>query len=88
MIQNHGLRQIADFDVETGARELANCGNRVFLLASGIKDKRAFFEGVRRSLPLDPPLVGDHTWDALSDSLWNGLHGVDASAIAIICLKR
>ncbi|HEV2668027.1 MAG TPA: barstar family protein [Blastocatellia bacterium] len=84
MIQKQGLRQIADFDIETGARELANRGNRVFLLPRDIKDKSAFFEGVRKSLPLDPPVVGDHSWDALSDSLWNGLDGVDASAIAII----
>ena len=84
MIQKQGLRQIADFDVETGARELANRGDQVFLLPRGIKDKIAFFEGVRKSLPLDPPVVGDYSWDALSDSLWNGLDGVDASAIAII----
>ena len=84
MIQKQGLQQIADFDVETGVRELINRGNRVFLLPRGIKDKRAFFEGIRKSLPLDPPVVGDHSWDALSDSLWTGLDGVDANAIAII----
>ena len=84
IIQKQGLQQIADFDVETGVRELINRGNRVFLLPRGIKHKRTFFEGIRKSLPLDPPVVGDHSWDALSDSLWNGLDGVDANAIAII----
>jgi hypothetical protein len=84
MIEKQGLHQIADFNIEAGVKELVNRGNRVFLLPSGIKDKRAFFEGVRKALPLDPPVVGDHSWDALSDSLWSGLDGVDASGIAII----
>jgi Barstar (barnase inhibitor) len=84
MIQKQGLQQVADFDVETGVRELVNRGSRVFMLPSGIKDKRAFFEGIRKSLPLDPPILGYHSWDALSDSLWGGLEGVDASEIAII----
>jgi Barstar (barnase inhibitor) len=84
MIQKQGLQQIADFDVETGVRELVNRGSRVFMLPGGIKDKCAFFEGIRKSLPLDPPVVSNHSWDALSDSLWGGLDGLDASEIAII----
>jgi hypothetical protein len=84
LIQKQGLLQIADFDVETGVRELTDRGDRVFLLPFGIKDKRAFFEGVRKSLPLDPPIVSDRSWDALSDSLCGGLDSVDASGIAII----
>jgi Barstar (barnase inhibitor) len=84
MIQKQGLCQIADFDVETGVRDLVNRGDRVFLPPGGIKDKRAFFEGIRKSLPLDPLVVGDRSWDALSDSLWGGLYNVDTSSIAII----
>ena len=84
MIQKQGLCQIADFDVESGVRDLVNRGDRVFVLPSGIKDKRAFFEGIRKSLPLDPPIVSDRSWDALSDSLWGGLYNVDASSVAII----
>jgi Barstar (barnase inhibitor) len=84
MIPKQGLLQIADFDIETGVRELVNRGDRVFLLPSGIKDRRAFFEGIRKSLPLDPPIVSNYSWDALADSLWGGLDSVDASGIAII----
>jgi Barstar (barnase inhibitor) len=84
MIQEQGLQRIADFDVETGVRELINRGYRVFLLPNNIKDKRAFFEGIRRTLPLDPPVVSDRSWDALSDSVWGGLHSLDAGSIAII----
>jgi hypothetical protein len=84
MVPKQGLHQLVDFDVEAGARELTDRGCRVFVLPAGIKDKRAFFDGVRQVLPLDPPVVGQHSWDALSDSLWSGLDGVDGSDIAII----
>jgi len=84
MIQNQGLQRIADFDVENGVRELINRGYRAFLLPSGIKDKRAFFDGIRTTLPLDPPIVSYRSWDALSDSVWGGLYSVDAGSIAII----
>lgn len=38
-----------------------------------IKSKDDFFEAVRAVLPLDPPLVLNKVWDALSDSIWEGL---------------
>ena len=75
MIPRQGLHQVAGFDVNAGARELTERGNRGFLLPDGIKDRRTFFDGVRQVLPLDPPVVGHHSWDALSDSLWSGLAG-------------
>jgi barstar (barnase inhibitor) len=43
----------------------------------------AFFDAIRHTLPLDPPLVGSRSWDALSDSLWSGLHEVSDNSIAI-----
>lgn len=36
-------------------------------------DHTSFFDAVRATLPLDP-LVGSRSWDALSDSLWEGLY--------------
>lgn len=49
----------------------------------GTTGRPAFFDVVRRTFPLDPPLVGSRSWDALSDSLWSGLHGVSSNSIAI-----
>src|SRR5207237_6274213 len=43
-----------------------------------------FFEQVRGDLPLDPPLIGSQSWDALADSLWGGIDSADASVVAII----
>jgi hypothetical protein len=71
-------------DVDKQKRELANQGWRVFILPTGIKDRKSFFNGVRTVLPLDPPIVSDRSWDALSDSLWEGLHNLDSDKIAII----
>lgn len=57
----------------------------VFELDTGGRvDREAFFAGVRRSLPLDPPLTSSRSWDALSDSLWEGLSLVDDSRIVIV----
>lgn len=47
-------------------------------------DRLAFFDAVRGTLPLDPPLAGSRSWDALSDSLWEGLRILDATTFVII----
>ena len=56
----------------------------MFLLPQDLIDRASFFRAVKAVLPLDPPLVGDDNWDALSDSLWGGLDNVDAERIVII----
>jgi hypothetical protein len=59
-------------------------GWRVLVLPRGISGRVSFFRGVKATCPLDPPLVRDDVWDALSDSLWNGLDALAESAIAVI----
>ena len=71
-------------DAEKQAAELRACGWLVYLLPPGIADKASFFEGVRAVLPLDPPLVGNQSWDALSDSVWAGLDQTEGKRIAIV----
>lgn len=75
----------------SGAEEaealLALCersGWRIFRLPDGMASKEAFIDGVRRTLPLDPPLHGNRNWDALSDSLFYGLHAAQDDRIAIL----
>jgi hypothetical protein len=46
--------------------------------------RQGFFDSVRNTFPLDPPLIGDRSWDALSDSLWEGLFILPARKIAIL----
>jgi hypothetical protein len=66
-------------------QELRDDGWFVFTLLGEISDKRSFFETISNTLPLDPPLVRMESWDALTDSLRNGLEDeVDSDRIAII----
>ncbi|MGW8973523.1 barstar family protein [Streptomyces platensis] len=44
----------------------------------------ALFAAVRSALPLDPPVVGSSSWDALSDSLWEGIHSKKHGRVAIL----
>lgn len=54
------------------------------LPTTGVVDGATFFDAVRASLPLDPPIVGSQSWDALSDSLFEGLLSCPHHRIAII----
>ena len=51
---------------------------------AGIVDRSSFFSAVKSTLPLDPPVMGNHVWDALSDSLWQGLYELPQRRIAIV----
>ncbi|WP_406642760.1 barstar family protein [Amycolatopsis sp. WGS_07] len=58
---------------------LKSARQQVFTILTGEGlGRKAFFDAVRSVLPLDPPVMGSRSWDALSDSLWEGilnLHG-------------
>lgn len=50
----------------------------------GRSGRDAFFDAVTRSLPLDPPIHGSRSWDALSDSLWEGLFSRNHDRIMVL----
>ena len=80
-----GLQRTGLLDVETIRRQAEQAGFSTFVLpAMGIVDRGSFFDAVRATFPLDPPLVGSHSWDALSDSLWEGLYKHAAQRIVIL----
>lgn len=55
------------------------------LSTAGRTDEEAFFRAVRETLPLDPPLgTSRMVWDALSDSLWGGLHALQSPRAVIV----
>lgn len=83
MEPEQGLQRVAALPEDTG-RVLGAAGWRVFVLPRGILDQATFFAAVRETLPLDPPVRTDRSWDALADSLWEGLHRLDGNKIAII----
>ncbi|MFI9004153.1 barstar family protein [Streptomyces sp. NPDC053541] len=57
----------------------------MFTLSTGGRtDKEAFFRAVREALPLDPPLGPGRVWDALADSVWNGLQELGAPLVVVV----
>jgi len=82
-----GLTRTGALDAEATRRQAEQSGYTTFMLPEkGIVDRVSFFEAVRTTLPLDPPLVGSRSWDALSDSLWEGLYSHPARRIVILWL--
>jgi hypothetical protein len=80
-----GLQRTGALDVERLRREAEGAGYATFVLPErGIVDRASFFDAVRATFPLDPPLLGSGNWDALSDSLWEGLCTHEARSIAIL----
>lgn len=80
-----GLAVIPRAGVPAVLAEAARQGLPAFVLATrGCVDRESFFHAVRETLPLDPPLVSSRSWDALSDSLWEGLRGVNSARIVIV----
>jgi Barstar (barnase inhibitor) len=80
-----GVHEVTLEAADSAAQEAARIGAAVFVLSTeGASTRAEFFDAVRTNLPLDPPLIGSRSWDALSDSLWGGIDSVDASAVVII----
>jgi hypothetical protein len=66
-------------------RESGRLGLQAYALSTGgAAGRDAFFDAVRRSLPLDPPLVSSRSWDALSDSLWEGIYSLPENRVVIL----
>jgi hypothetical protein len=55
----------------------------LYVLPGAPTDKEGFVAAVRDVLPLDPPVQSAH-WDALSDSLWEGIHELRVEKVAIV----
>jgi hypothetical protein len=81
---DQGLHRIDGLDLSMISKQLVDSGWQVFILPEGIKDRKSFFDGIRRVVPLDPPVRSDRSWEALSDSLWGGLDSLDEDKVAII----
>lgn len=79
-----GVHAVSVADIEAAVRVASTMGAAIFAFSTqGASTRADFFDAVRASLPLDPPLVGSRSWDALSDSLWGGIEALDASIVLI-----
>ena len=71
-------------DAERLRRELESEGWLVFVLPEAMTDGWEFIRGAKGTLPLEPPLLSDDNWNALGDSLWEGLYESGNDRIAIV----
>jgi hypothetical protein len=79
-----GVHRLSEADAVEVAREMAANGARVIFFPSNIHDKASLITGIRATAPLDPPLASETNWDALEDSLWEGLRGLPENTIVIV----
>ncbi|MEO8552435.1 MAG: barstar family protein [Kofleriaceae bacterium] len=77
-----GLVRVEHLEVEALRAEAVAAGRVVLTLPDDIVDKASFFRAARDTLPLDPPAEG--SWDALDDSLWEGLYQLTSESILIV----
>ena len=82
MILKRGLTIIRP----TQAAEVQAAAKRegVPLYAISASDRETFFDAVRSFLPLNPPLRSSRSWDALADSLWQGLYDLKVPRTVIL----
>lgn len=82
-----GVHKALRSDAESLATEAQAQGGTVYFInGSGVVDRDSFFDAVRSTLPVDPPIKSNYSWDALSDSVWSGLDGLETSRILIVWL--
>lgn len=84
MYPTKGFHQLDHFDPKAAADHFRELGYRVFSLPSGISDRGALIRAVKAAVPLDPPIQGDDSWDAFSDSLWGGLDSLETRGVALL----
>jgi hypothetical protein len=78
-----GVSTVAILDLETYRRALEREGYAVFVLPPS-SDRASFIDAVRATLPLDPAQQSTRSWNALRDSLRDGLLRHPAQRIAIL----
>lgn len=79
-----GVTFIDSRDVEHLESEASSVGAAVYRFSTkGAAEGNSVFDAVRDALPMDPPLIGSQSLDALSDSLWSGLYELDADSVVI-----
>ena len=84
MLNKTGFFTVEALEAEQTVIEREQSGWRIFRLPSNISSKNEFFEGVRHTLPLDPALHSNRSWDALADSLWAGLDSLPEERIVVV----
>jgi hypothetical protein len=65
--------------------DAVEAGARYFMISTaGAQHQVAFFDAVRRALPLNPPIHGNGSWDALLDSLREGIYELNEPLVLLL----
>ena len=83
MLDRPGLYVTDSDEAKRIAEECVRGDWLVVFLPAGIASKEQFFDAIRSTCPLDPPLCSNRSWDALADSLSSGLDEIEHERIAI-----
>jgi hypothetical protein len=84
-IKQPGFHTLAPKRAGQVIEKLTAAGWHVYVLpGKHAVDRTSFLRAVSSSLPLDPPLVLHRSWDAMKDSLWEGLLESEPKNIAIV----
>jgi len=82
-----GVHKALRSDAERLAAEAQDQGASVYFInGDRVVDRDSFFDAVRSTLPVDPPVMSNYSWDALSDSVWGGLDSLETSRVLIVWL--
>jgi hypothetical protein len=80
-----GLNFIDSSGVSGIEADAAADGARRFVISTaGANGRSAFFDAVRRELPLNPPIKGSSSWDALLDSLREGIYELSEDLVVLL----
>ncbi|WP_344908061.1 barstar family protein [Actinomadura meridiana] len=70
-----GVSIIDTVDAEEVAQVANQAGCVLYQISmAGRSGRESFFAAIKDALPLDPPISGARSWEALADSLWEGIH--------------
>jgi hypothetical protein len=81
-IPAYGIHERRSIPMDELVAALRAEGWPTYVVPGAPENAEAFFTAVRDALPLDPP-VHRAVWDALADSLWEGLHKLYVEKVAI-----
>jgi hypothetical protein len=65
--------------------EATRCHARVLYVDTrGMCSREAVVRALGDGIPMDPPITSGRIWDAVEDSLWGGLFGLEEDKIVIL----
>jgi hypothetical protein len=50
----------------------------------GQAGRDVIFDAIRRALPLNPPILTSRSWDALADSMWEGIYLLNRPCVVVL----